>query len=204
MRSLLAAAALAAATLVPVSAPASGAPVGGAVGAAIENITIDVVTFAGTGCSPGTAVAAISPDGEAVTLIYSNYLVQSGMQRNCTATMRINIPGGLSYSIVKADYYGFKRLSSGTSATLWTSYRFAGGNAVSGTRSLAGATGAQGANWHTEDTTGALAWSLCGEDRYFVASSRLTLGSAPANDYVNMDSTDVAFSTIFQLQWLPC
>lgn len=199
MGSLLAAAALAAATLVPVSAP-----VGGATGAAIENITIDVVTFAGTGCAPGTAVAAISPDAEAVTLIYSTYLIQSGQQRNCTATMRINIPGGLSYSIISADYYGFKKLNAGTSATLWTSYRFAGGTAVSGTRSLAGATGAQGANWSTHDTTGALAWSLCGQDRYFIASSRLTMGSAPADNYVNMDSTDVEFSTIFQLQWLPC
>lgn len=198
MGSLLAAAALVAASVLP------AAPVGGATGAAIENITIDVVTFAGTGCAPGTAVAAISPDAEAVTLIYSTYLVQSGQQRNCTATMRINIPGGLSYSIISADYYGFKKLNAGTSATLWTSYRFAGGTAVSGTKSLAGATGAQGANWATHDTTGALAWSLCGQDRYFIASSRLTMGSAPADNYVNMDSTDVEFSTVFQLQWLPC
>lgn len=196
---LLATAALAAATLAPVSAPMDGAT-----GAQIENITIDVVNFAGSGCSPGTAVAAISPDAEAVTLIYSEYLVETGQQRNCTVTMQINIPGGLTYSIISADYYGFKKMSVGSNATLWTSYRFAGGGAVTGTKSLAGATGPEGSNWQTHDETAALAWSLCGQDRYFVASSRLTMGSAPAADYINMDSTDVEFSTVFQLQWLSC
>lgn len=193
----LAAAAAAMTTTLAVASPATAAP----------NITIDVATFNGSGCPVGTAVAAISPDGEAITLIYSDYLVQlSGpVQENCTLALQINIPQGLSVSLIGSDYYGFKRMSSGTTGSLWTSYRFQGDSGqVNRTFSLNGATGSQGASWDRHETTAAITWSPCGEDRLLIANSRLTIAGTGSSSYITMDSTDVEFSTIFNLRWRSC
>lgn len=192
----LAAAAAAMTTTLAVASPATAAP----------NITIDVATFNGSGCPIGTTVAAISPDGEAITLIYSDYLVElSGpVMENCTLLLTLNIPQGISVTLVGSDYYGFKRMTSGTTGSLWTNYRFVGGNQVNRTFSLNGATGSQGANWDRHDTIAALTWSPCGEDQNLVANSRLTIAGTGSSSYITMDSTDVEFSTIFNLRWRSC
>lgn len=170
------------------------------------NITINIATFNGSGCPIGTAVAAISPDGEAITLIYSDYLVElSGpVQENCTMALELDIPAGLSVTLIGSDYYGFKRMSSGTQGSLWTNYRFQGDPQVNRTFSLTGATGSQGTNWDRHDTIAALTWSPCGEDRLLIANSRLTIAGTGSSAYITMDSTDVEFSTVFNLLWTYC
>lgn len=197
LRTVLSFAAAAAMTsTLAVASPAASAP----------NITIDVATFNGSGCPIGTAVAAISPDGEAITVIYSDYLVElSGpTQENCTLLLTLGIPQGISVTLVGSDYYGFKRMTSGTQGSLWTNYRFVGGNQVNRTYSLNGATGSQGANWSRHDTIAALTWSACGEDQNLVANSRLTISGTGSSSYITMDSTDVEFSTVFNLRWRSC
>ena len=41
-----------------------------------DRIVIDSVAANGTGCPPGTASVAVSPDNTAFTVTYSNYLAQ--------------------------------------------------------------------------------------------------------------------------------
>lgn len=197
LRTVLSFAAAAAMTsTLAVASPANSAP----------NITIDVATFNGSGCPIGTAVAAISPDNEAITLIYSDYLVElSGpVMENCTVALQLDIPQGLSVSLVGSDYYGFKRMTSGTTGSLWTSYRFQGDSPVNRTFNLSGATGTQGANWARSETLVAVTWSPCGEDRLLIANSRLTIAGSGSSSYITMDSNDVDFSTIFNLRWRSC
>jgi hypothetical protein len=44
-----------------------------------DHIVIDVVTVNGSGCPPGSAAVAVSPDNTAFTVTYSQYLAQVGV-----------------------------------------------------------------------------------------------------------------------------
>ncbi len=44
-----------------------------------DRIVIDVVTVNGSGCPAGTAAIAVSPDNQAFTVTYSDYLAQVGV-----------------------------------------------------------------------------------------------------------------------------
>lgn len=163
----------------------------------------------GTGCPATTVAAAISPDQEAITVIYSQYMAEittlsSTKTRNCVLTLNLDMPAGFTAAIVGIDHYGFKIMAPTTNATLYTEYRWSGlvGGTVPGQSysiTIPGGTD----NWARHDTVTAM-WLPCDQDPNFVVSTRLAIPTGQVGDMITMDSQDADFSTIFHLDWRSC
>jgi Domain of unknown function (DUF4360) len=75
-------------TVAPAASAAPAAP-------PADSITISVATVNGSGCPLGTAAVALSPDSQAFTVTYSDYLAQAGggnpaseARKNCQLALR--------------------------------------------------------------------------------------------------------------------
>src|SRR5690349_8983100 len=86
-------------------------------------MSIELVAMAGSGCAPGTADVAISPDNSAFTAIYSAYLAQAGPsvpvtknRKNCQLNVLVHAPAGFTFAIAKVDYRGYGYLQRGAVA----------------------------------------------------------------------------------------
>lgn len=175
--------------------------VGSGPAAAIAPITIDSIVMNGSGCPVGTAEAMISGDNESVTIIYSEYVIETPTrQKNCVLVVDLNVPDGYTIAIGGVDYYGFKLTAASTTSSVWTQYRWqaAGYTAFSFTNTIPGGIGP----WETHDIMAA-DWSNCHEDVALVVSTRVVMNGV-AGDLITMDSQDAQFSTLFNLVMAPC
>lgn len=179
-------------------------------------ITIDSVTANGTGCPPGTAAVAISPDHTAFTVTYSNYMAKVGpgssptdRRKNCQLNLLLHVPGRRStYAIVSATYMGFASLAPGASGTERASYHFQGdAHTTNFTHHFPGGFTN---NWQTTDTVHIAARDVarCGEERALTINTELQVdpgtSSPSATSFLEMDSTDGSIQTVYHLAWKKC
>ncbi|MGW7414691.1 DUF4360 domain-containing protein [Streptomyces sp. NPDC054863] len=211
-----AAATLTAAVLAPSSAVAPPAGPAQAGAAPQDRVTINLVQVNGSGCRPGSAAVAVSPDNTAFTVTYSEYLAQVGQgakptdfRKNCQLGLRVNVPQGYTYAVVQADYRGFADLERGASATQKASYYFQG---TSGTdRRSHTFRGPYKNNWQASDRTGleALIFAPCGVTRNFNINTELLVDAGSSNtkttnSFMTMDSSDGSFNTKYHFSWKKC
>ncbi|MCM2278096.1 MAG: DUF4360 domain-containing protein [Oligoflexia bacterium] len=74
----------------------------------------------GNGCLPGTARAALSPDGGALSVIFDRYIAESGgtaaardNRKHCSLAIPMTVPAGYSVAVMRVDYRGFNSLPEG-------------------------------------------------------------------------------------------
>ncbi|MGW1640252.1 DUF4360 domain-containing protein [Streptomyces lavendulae] len=208
-----AAAALAASALAPsagavtTTAPAPAPP---------EKITIDVVQVNGSGCRPGSATVAVSPDNTAFTVAYSEYTAQVGkdtkatdFRKNCQLGLRVNVPQGYTFAITQADYRGFASLAPGASGEQRASYYFQGMSETA--RRSHTLRGRYQDNWQVSDQVAieALVYHPCGAKRNLNINTELlaqagTSDTANTTSFLTMDSTDGSIDTKYHFAWKTC
>jgi Domain of unknown function (DUF4360) len=177
-------------------------------------MTVAVATVNGTGCKPGTAAVAVSPDNTAFTVTYSEYIAEAGpsvaltaARRNCQLSVAVNVPGGYTFAVNKTDYRGYANIAAGASAVQQASYYFQGmsSNQIAVHPTLRGPFAD---NWQFTDEVPleALVWHPCGAQRNLNINTeiRLTKGTSTAASYINMDATDSAINTIIHYKWDEC
>ncbi|MER5887663.1 DUF4360 domain-containing protein [Streptomyces sp. NPDC001941] len=218
-----AAAALVAAALTPATAtatsPAVSSPTSSAASAALTpdgNITIGVVKANGSGCRPGSAAVAVSPDNTAFTVTYSEYLAQVGVgakptdfRKNCQLLLNVNVPQGFTYAVAQADYRGFASLARGAGGTQKASYYFQGMSDTD--RRAHSFRGPLEGNWQVTDKTAveSLEYAPCGGKRDFNINTELLVDkgysdTARSTSFMTMDSTDGSFNTVYHFSWKKC
>ncbi|MFC9815041.1 DUF4360 domain-containing protein [Streptomyces virginiae] len=198
------------ATLVTLS-PSAGA----SASAPLDQVTVDVATVNGSGCRPGSAAVAVSPDNSAFTVTYSEYLAQAGGgvpavegRKNCLLSLVVHVPQGYTYAIAKVDYRGFGSLQPGAIGTQKASYYFQGMSQTAYRTHRFD--GALDDNWQATDTTGieALAWSPCGEQRNFNINTELRaeVGTSDPSktSFMALDSTDGSINSVYHFSWKQC
>jgi hypothetical protein len=210
MLSTVAAAALAISTIIipPGGAPGTTPPP--------EIITIDVVTINGSGCKPGTAAVAVSPDNKAFTVTYSEFMAQVGpeakptdFRKNCQLNLRVNVPSGFTYGIASTDYRGFAHLERGATALEKANYYFQG---MSETQyKQHNYRGPFSDDWQATDTTdvAAIVYHPCGEKRNFNINTELRVSAGTSDpkkttSFITMDSTDGSIETTYHFAWKTC
>lgn len=116
---------LAAATL-SVAAPAPAGP-------SPNNVFIDRLNYAGSGCGAGTVVYTTTSDKTAITLLFEEYIASIGpgssiadSRKKCAVTLDVYIPSSFQFSITTVEYTGFENLGAGVSAVQAASYFFTG------------------------------------------------------------------------------
>jgi hypothetical protein len=176
-------------------------------------ITIEKLAVNGSGCRPATVATAISPDNQAFTVTYSEYVASIGpgikakeAHKDCKITLRLNVPAGITYAVARADYRGFGVLQPGVVGTQTAAYSFQGVNdPVVSSRSR---TGPWDENWQFTDKPASPLFGPCGKDRKLRIDTDLTVtaGSKPITDVsvVGMDSTDGDFASTYKLAWKRC
>ncbi|UQU66410.1 DUF4360 domain-containing protein [Couchioplanes caeruleus] len=178
-----------------------------------DHIVIDLVAMAGSGCKPGTADVAVSPDNTAFTAIYSEYLAQVGPgisstegRKNCQLNVLVHVPQGFTFAIAKVDYRGYGLLKTGASATQRANYYFQGMS--QGTYTSHPIASPLDDNWMVSDDVpvAAMVWHPCGEMRNLNINTELRVSKGTSTDtsFVTMDSTDGSISTTYHFAWREC
>ncbi|MEU7580188.1 DUF4360 domain-containing protein [Streptomyces sp. NPDC041068] len=204
------------AALVAAFTPAAGSAQAPAALAPPGKVTIDLVSVNGSGCRPGTATVAVSPDNTAFTVTYSEYLAQVGkgakptdFRKNCQLGLNVHAPQGFTYAVAKADYRGFASLQKGASATQQANYYFQGMSRT--TYRTHRFHGPLRDNWQVSDTTPihAIVHAPCGEQRNFNVNTELQVDGGRSdtvntNSFIATDSTDGDFTTKYHFSWKKC
>ncbi|GAB1695106.1 DUF4360 domain-containing protein [Krasilnikovia sp. M28-CT-15] len=177
-----------------------------------DGVVIEVVTASGSSCRPGTVAVALSPDRQAFTVTYSEYLAAAGgsaktgdATQKCKLTVQLQVPDGVAYAVTQADYRGFASLATGANAALRASYRFQGDPQPTPVEHPF--TGPYADDWQVTDRTDPVVFGPCGKARKFTIDTELMVdaGTAPAQtSFIVMDSTDGSFGTTYRLAWRPC
>jgi hypothetical protein len=178
-----------------------------------DHIAIDLVALAGSGCAPGTADIAVSPDNTAFTAIYSNYLAQAGPgvattegRKNCQLNVLVHVPQGFTFAITKVDYRGYGLLAAGSTASERANYYFQG--MTQSTQVVHNFTTPLDDNWIASDEVpiASVVWHPCGELRNLNINTELRVAKGTSTDvsYVTMDSTDGSINTTYHLAWQRC
>lgn len=178
-----------------------------------DHIVIDLVAMAGSGCTPGTADVAVSPDNTAFTAIYSQYLAQAGPgipttegRKNCQLNVLVHVPQGFTYAIAKVDYRGYGLLHRGAVASQRANYYFQGMSQSTFTNHPLPIP--LDDNWMVSDEVpvAALVWHPCGELRNLNINTELRVAKGTSTDasFVTMDSIDGSITTTYHFAWRTC
>lgn len=178
-----------------------------------DHIVIDLVAMAGSGCRPGTADVAVSPDNKAFTAIYSEYLAQAGPgipaaegRKNCQLNVLVHVPQGFTFAIAKVDYRGYGSLATGSTAVQRANYYFQGMTQSTFVNHPLAAP--LDDNWIASDEVpvAAMVWHPCGELRNLNINTELRVTKGPSSNtsFVTMDSTDGSIQTTYHFAWRTC
>jgi hypothetical protein len=178
-----------------------------------DHIVIDLVAMAGSGCRPGTADVAVSPDNTAFTAIYSDYLAQAGPgvpttegRKNCQLNVLVHVPQGFTFAIAKVDYRGYGQLQRGAVASQRANYYFQGMTQTSYTNHAVAAP--LDDNWFASDEVpvASVVWHPCGELRNLNINTELRVarGTSTGTSFLTMDSTDGSIATTYHFAWRQC
>lgn len=180
-------------------------------GAQAQQITLGQPGYGGTGCPSGSVSVTLSPDQTALSLLFDTYLVEAGGEtgrsfdrKNCNVAIPVNVPQGLSVSIIAVDYRGFNQLPQGGRSTFNVEYFFAGGRGPTFTRNFTGPL-ADEYLIHNELTAQATVWSACGASVNLRTNSSIRVTTqANRQALATVDSEDVSAAIIYSLQWRRC
>ena len=169
-------------------------------------------TYSGTGCPSGTASAALSPDGTALSVLFDRYQAQAGKQaglaldrKSCDLAIPLHVPTGYTVSVLTIDYRGYNDLPAGGRSTFNAEYFFAGAHGPTFSRSFYGPVSSD-FDFQTPVTATGNVWSPCGSDTNLRVNSALMVETNAAREQAmaTVDSADVAASVVFALQWKSC
>ncbi|MFW7377775.1 MAG: DUF4360 domain-containing protein [Oligoflexus sp.] len=196
-----------------------------------REIYIQSINYNGTGCPLGTVAENVSPDGQAFTLTFSDYIAEASQwasprdaRKNCQITLNLNVPSGFQYTVASFDYRGFLDLQKGTKANYSTSYYFQGDSQTVRTNTswdtLRPVRGVYPAPDWNGDIYGpfsftqkvgitSLVWSRCGVQRALNVNTSMAVSvdrrnHADAEAFIGTDSIDGNFKQKFALMWRRC
>jgi hypothetical protein len=179
-----------------------------------DYVRVKTISFAGSGCPAGSVAGNVSPDRQAFTLLFDQYIAEAGpgvpfnqKRKNCQINLDLDFPSGWSYTIFTVDYRGYVSLERNVKATQQSSYYFQGqGKTATLKTILAGPTDR---NFAIRDTLGleATVWSPCGARRALNINSQVQVDNSRAsNKYglITTDSIDGELTLVYGIKWTRC
>ncbi|MEZ4743006.1 MAG: DUF4360 domain-containing protein [Bdellovibrionota bacterium] len=178
-----------------------------------DEIYINNVIHGGSGCPQGSVAFDLSEDGQAFTLLFDSYVVESGpglprseSRKSCQLTVNLHVPQGWSYSIMDVDYVGFADLDRGTWGKETSTYYFQGSRNGKATLSTK-LRGPMSDDYQISDRLGleALVWSPCGVNRALnIKTSIQTMAKRGKSALMTLDSIDGEVQQIYGIKWKRC
>jgi hypothetical protein len=169
--------------------------------------------YGGTGCPAGTASVTLSPDHDAISILFDQFVTEAGSttgrrvdRKSCNLSVPVKVPQGYSVSVFKTDYRGYNLVpESGAYNRLDTEYFWAG---VRGPRFRKIYSGPTNDNYTQSNgiIVNALVWTPCGASVTLRVNSSIMSQSNPQMDETMMtvDSADISSGFIYHIQWRRC
>ena len=194
---------LAGALASPAHAPAADTtPVG---------VTLESVRAQGAGCGAEDVVVDISPDGQALTVLFSKLGVEvvpgapAQARTECRLDLRFNVPKHWSYALENVDFRGFVFLEPGVTAEQTTRFHIQGEAPETGvSASFVGETEESDYLLQARAVDGPLAWSRCGKGKFVKLSTTVAVSNARAPSGTGMLQVTSADAQVYHLRWRRC
>lgn len=174
-----------------------------------ENVQLGTPTYLGTGCTPGSVATSLSPDASELSILFSEYVVDvsgpnSIASKQCSFSIPIHIPKGLSVSIAKIDYRGYNGLPKGAEAVFSVDYFFLGFSGRPYSKTFKGELDREYVV--TDKLKIADAWSNCGGDFNIRVNTgmKVSIGKNGGQALSTLDSIDTSTGVKYQLKWKKC
>lgn len=180
--------------------------------ATANQLTIGGVAYGGNGCPSGTASATVSPDGQAVSVLFDQFIAEAGGstgksldRKSCNLTVPIHVPNGYSVAIFTVDYRGFNQVPSGGFNRFESEYFWAGARGPKITRQF---NGPLSDSFTLTDNLLAttVVWAPCGQsvnlrvNAAMMAKTNRTF----AQTLGMVDSADIASALVYRFQFRRC
>lgn len=184
----------------------------GEIGPNPNQVSINGISYAGSGCPAGSVSQVLSLDAKAFTLLFDSYVAEAGpgmplslARKNCQIAVDLRFPPGWSYSIFTVDYRGYARLDPGTSGQQISSYYFSGQAKTGNLRT--NFYGPTERDYQIRDTLGldTVVWSPCGASRALNMNTQVRVtASGSRRALLTVDSIDGELKQIYGIQWRRC
>ncbi|MGD9507038.1 MAG: DUF4360 domain-containing protein [Geminicoccaceae bacterium] len=179
--------------------------------AQVPGITLGLPETGGTGCPAGTVSAVLAPDARSLSIFFDAYFVEAGgttgrsfERKSCNVGIPVNVPQGLSVSVIGIDYRGFNSLPLGGLSQFNVEYFFAGTRGPTFSRTFRGPL-ASDYLIHNDIVATALVWSACGADVILRTNSSIRVQTTANRDAMaTVDTEDIDAALIYLLQWRQC
>jgi hypothetical protein len=176
-------------------------------------VTLAVNTVNGSGCPAGTATVTMLPDNTGFKITYSAFRAEDGgtaattdFRKNCQVNLDVSIPGGFTFAVASANYFGKAYLQSGTTALERSNYYYQGSSENNYIEHAIN--GPLNGTWRVNDVTADadLVWSPCGEVRNLNINTelRVNAGTSTTKNWISMKSSDGEVYTVVNFQWATC
>jgi len=213
----LAASAVHATPVVPVLAAtvSSSAPAATttAVGPNPADVSINSISYGGTGCPQGSVGSFISADRETFTLIFDSYVASIGPgvavtenRLNCQINLDLEYPSGFQYSVLNTEFRGYAAMDKGVTGVQEATYYFSGATAQASTQTTF--TGPTSGDYEIVDSIPftSTVWSPCGAALPLNIDSQVRLSStvSTATGELTDDSVDGNVQFIVGVTWQTC
>jgi len=176
-------------------------------------VTINEISYGGTGCPQGSLSSFIAADRQTFTLIFDNYVASIGPgvavtenRKNCQLNLDLEYPSGFQYSILSTEYRGYVGIDAKVSGSQGSTFYFSGETAqVSTSTAFIGPLSEEYEVTDTLPLTSTI-WSPCGAALPLNIDSEvvLTTNSATATGQITDDSIDGGIVFQVGIQWQTC
>jgi len=178
-----------------------------------HEVQIMAFTHGGNGCPGGSVGKMLSSDLTTLTLIYDQYIAQSGeniqpneYRKTCQVNIKLHYPQGWQFSIFKADFRGHATLPKGVRGTCKATYYFSGSSGeVSSNSEFQGPVDD---DYTKTDVLGveSTVWSPCGVEGMLNIKSAVQVHPLDSKKraLMTVESTDLKFKQIHHMQWRKC
>jgi len=178
-------------------------------------VTINRLTYNGTGCPLGTLAVNVSEDRGALTTTFTELVAESGPgislsagRKNCVISMTLGVPAGWQYTLGSAYLRGFVALDAGVREPFSTSAFFAGAGATARFQNIKN--GPYEGDLVASDPTAfaGLPWSPCNQAREVLFNTSVRVARVSGNSSVRglftNDSVDGEVTEVVGLAWRRC
>lgn len=178
-----------------------------------SQVTINSISYGGTGCPQGSVGSFISADRLTFTLIFDSFVASIGpgvpitsSRINCQLNINLQYPSGFQYSVLGTDFRGYVGIDAGVTGVQTANYYFSGSSTQATTTSTF--KGPMSGDYLISDKIPftSTIWSPCGAALPLNVNSqvRLTSTNTKATGLMTQDSIDGKVTFIVGVQWQAC
>ncbi|PVI03212.1 hypothetical protein DM02DRAFT_652828 [Periconia macrospinosa] len=176
-----------------------------------NEVYVESLTWAGSGCPPGSAVYDLGEGATVVSISFSKYVAATGKEqkaedarKNCNVRMKMHYPQGWTYTVATSDFRGYAQVPKGCRAKLGAQFWFSG-RSETATCSIPFNTPCEENYFKTTSVaTESLVWATCGVTGPLFNINSDAAVDCKENAILGVDTLDTNFIMKFHLSWKKC